>query len=160
MDECEKTLEEWKITRATIIEFDHILSNIRSLDVTATMILFGAGFQYSHDLFIIALMINIAFLLLEIHYHKYLYATAEHARILEDKIGFKLTNKLQLSRNEYKKHKLLKYVSGFMVANIYYIIYFGFIVLSIILFCLQTTLFQNPVIPTIMGQNGTVPLQV
>ena len=138
MDECEKTLEEWKTTRATIIEFDHILSNIRSLDVTATMILFGAGFQYSHELFFIAAIINFTFLLLEIHYHKYLYATAEHAINLESKIDFKLTNKLQSSRNEYKDDKFPKSVFGWMVAHIYYIIYIGFIILSCILLYNQT----------------------
>ena len=62
-----KAFEEWKITRSTIVEFDRILVSIRALDVTATPLLLGAGFHYSHWFFIFAVTINWAFLLLEKH---------------------------------------------------------------------------------------------
>ncbi|KKG82394.1 hypothetical protein DU57_12330 [Methanosarcina mazei] len=131
-----KRFEEWKVVRATIVEFDHILSNIRSLDVTATTILLGAGFQYSNFIFIIVIIFNLAFLLLEIHYHKYLNTVALYAQEIEDEIGFELTKRMSLSRNKYKEHKKLSigYLKGYFIANVYYLIYWGFMILGLYLF--------------------------
>lgn len=139
MDEEEKALEEWKITRSTIVELTHIMSNIRTLDVTATMVLIGAGFEYSYWLFLIAAILNFSFFLLEKHYHNYVYAIAKHAIQLERKFGFKLTDILDSTRNRYKKEKRLsfKFVEGFLIAEVYYTIYVAFTAIGLILFIIK-----------------------
>lgn len=136
MDDEEKNFEEWKITRSTIVEFDKILLQIRALDITVTTVLLGAGFRYSYWLFFFAFTLNIAFFFLEIHYHNYLHSVAMHAIFIENKIGFKLTNVLDSTRNKYKKERKasLNYWGGIIVTNICYIIYFIFMIISIGLF--------------------------
>lgn len=134
-----KAFEEWKITRSTIVEFDRILVSIRALDVTATPLLLGAGFQYSHWFFIFAVTINGAFLLLEKHYHNYLNSVANHAIYLENKIDFNLTKVVNESRNKYKKNRKTspKFWCGLIITYIYYIIYLGFMIVGLILFILS-----------------------
>lgn len=121
------TLEEWKTTRTTIVELDHILSNIRYLTVTVTVLLIGAGFEYSNSaLFVLIILINFIFWLLEIHYHKYLDKMSVHARHLEKKLGFELTTKLHEVRNEYKTKSSVSLLKGSIISNIYHYIYFAF----------------------------------
>jgi hypothetical protein len=121
------TLEEWKVTRTTIVELDHILSNIRYLTVTVTVLLIGAGFEYSNSaLFLLVILINFIFWLLEIHYHKYLDKMSGHARNLEQKLGFELTFKLHEVRNEYKTKSSSSWLKGSVISNIYHYIYFAF----------------------------------
>lgn len=138
MDEETKILEEWKTTRSTIVELDHILSNIRSLDVTATTILFGTGFQFTDVLFLVVIIINVAFWLLEVHYHKYLNQMSSNARNLETKLNFELTKSLHSTRNTYKgiDKMSLKYIKEYLTAHIYHLIYFGFIVLGVVFYLL------------------------
>lgn len=135
----EKAFEEWKVTRSTIVEFDRILLNIRALDVTATTLLLGTGFQYSYWLFLFAVVLNIAFFFLENHYHSYLHAVANHAISIENKIDFNLTKVIDSSRNKYKKERKtsISFWWGLVIANIYYFIYFGFMITGIILFILR-----------------------
>jgi hypothetical protein len=132
----EKAFEEWKVTRSTIVEFDRILLNIRALDVTATTVLLGTGFQYSHWLFLFAVVLNISFFFLESHYHRYLHAVANHAISIENKIGFNLTKVIDSSRNKYKNENKtsMSFWWGLAIANIYYIIYVGFMIIGLILF--------------------------
>ncbi len=135
----EKAFEEWKITRSTIVEFDRILVNIRALNVTATTLLLGTGFQYSHWFFLFAVILNIAFLFLEKHYHNYLNSVANHAISLENKIDFNLTKIIDSARNKYKKERKtsINFWWGLIIANIYYIIYLGFVIIGLILFILR-----------------------
>lgn len=135
----QKAFEEWKITRSTIVEFDRILVSIRALDITATPLLLVAGFQYTHWFFVCAIILNAVFLLLEKHYHNYLNSVAEHAMCLENKIGFNLTNVINLARNEYKQNgkTSVKYWWGLIIAYIYYIMYVGFMIIGAILFILS-----------------------
>jgi hypothetical protein len=135
-------IEEWKVVRSTIVEFDHILSKIRSLDITATMVILGFAFQYSKFIFILVSALNFCLLLLEIHYHKYLNDIANYAKELEDEIGFKLTHKLSLTRDAYKGQNgkdIFAYIIGSIIANVYYLIYIGFIIIGILLFLLGYT---------------------
>ncbi|MCD4731032.1 MAG: hypothetical protein K8R74_10550 [Bacteroidales bacterium] len=126
-------LEEWKVTRTTIIELDYILSKIRYLTVTVTVLLIGAGFEYSNSaLFLLVILINIIFWLLEIHYHKYLDKMSAHARNLENKLDFKLTSKLHEARDEYKTKSPYSQLKGSVISNIYHYIYFAFIFAGLI----------------------------
>jgi hypothetical protein len=136
MEEKLEKIEEWKVVRSTIVEFDHILSNIRSLDITATIVILGFAFQYSSVIFLLASAFNFFLLLLEIHYHKYLHEIADYAIELEEEIGFKLTHKLSSARNEYRNQDGFTYVIGYLIANIYYCIYIGFMIIGLVLFSL------------------------
>jgi hypothetical protein len=127
----ELVLEEWKTTRSTIVELDHMLSNIRSLTVTVTIVLIGVGVEYSSSaLFLLVIFINFIFWLLEIHYHRYLGAMSSHARTLELKLGFELTTKLYDVRNEYKNKPFIFNLKGNVISNIYHYIYFAFMVVG------------------------------
>ncbi len=154
-------IEEWKVVRSTIVEFDHILSNVRSLDITATMVILGFAFQYSKFIFILVSALNFCLLLLEIHYHKYLNEIADYAKKLEDEIGFKLTHHLSSTRDKYKEQigkvtftyitmsimankgqnrkDTFNYIKGSIIANVYYWIYIGFIIVGLLLFLLGYT---------------------
>lgn len=137
--ENQKLFEEWKITRSTIVELDHILLKIRAVDVTATTLLLGTGFEYSYWLFLFAFVLNVAFFSLEKHYHTYLNAVANHAISIENEIGFELTKIMDSSRNQYKKKRKISlgYWLGRINANIYYFIYFGFMITGLFLFFLK-----------------------
>jgi uncharacterized membrane protein len=144
---CRKSLilEEWKLARHTIMEFDHILSKIRYLDVTITAVLFAGGFEYSKDLFFIAMVLNIAFIVLELYYHRFLNTTAEYAIKLEKKLYFKITTNLQTTKYGYRNRKpqlsiycdifpmSVKYLGGCFISHIYYWIYIALILLSMFL---------------------------
>ncbi|PAV12616.1 hypothetical protein ASJ81_06045 [Methanosarcina spelaei] len=78
-ESIQNKIEEWKVVRSTIVEFDHILSNVRSLDITAIIVILGFAFQYSGFVFILVSALNFCLLLLEIHYHKYLNEIAYYA---------------------------------------------------------------------------------
>lgn len=139
-ESVQNKIEEWKVVRSTIVEFDHILSNIRSLDITATIVILGFAFQYSKFIFILVSAFNLCLLLLEIHYHKYLNEIANYAKELEDEIGLKLTHKLSLARDRYKEQDgKIAYITGSIIANVYYWIYIGFIIVGLILFFLSYT---------------------
>jgi hypothetical protein len=136
-ESLQNKIEEWKIVRSTIVEFDHILSNIRSLDITATIVLLGVALKYS-CLFLLVSAFNICLLLLEYHYHKYLNETAKYAMELEDEIGFKLTHKITDARNKYKDQGgKITYILDSFTAKVYYWIYLGFIFFGLFLFLLS-----------------------
>lgn len=128
--------EEWKVVRSTIVEFDNILSKIRYLDITITVVLFGAAFEYSNIIFILIVCLNLCLFFLELHYHKYLNEIANYAKELEKDIGFKLTHKISVARDEYKRQKNLRirYIFGWSVANISYVMYFLFMLIALLLF--------------------------
>lgn len=145
MEEKLEKIEEWKVVRSTIVEFDHILSNIRSLDITATIVILGFAFQYSKYIFLLATAFNLFLLLLETHYHKYLNEVANYAKELEDEIGFKLTHKLSSARNKYTEQGGFTHLKGYIIANIYYLIYILFMIIGISLFFLSYTGFITSV---------------
>jgi hypothetical protein len=146
MEEKLEKIEEWKVVRSTIVEFDHILSNIRSLDITATIVILGFAFQYSRLIFLLVSAFNFCLLLLEIHYHKYLNEIANYAKELEEEIGFKLTHKLSSARNKYKEQDgKVTHIIGSVIANVYYWIYVGFIIVGLLLFILSYTGFITSV---------------
>lgn len=123
-ESLENKIEEWKVVRSTVVEFDHILSNIRSLDITVTTVLLGAAFEYSDFIFLLVPPFNICLLFLEYHYHIYLNEIANYAKELEEAIDFKLTIKLSSARDKYKEEDgKIAYVKGYFVANVYYWIY-------------------------------------
>lgn len=141
-ESVQNKIEEWKVVRSTIVEFDHILSNVRSLDITATIVILGFAFQYSGFVFVLVSALNFCLLLLEIHYHKYLNEIAYYAKDLEDEIGFKLTHKLSSARDRYKgqnREVTFTYMIGSIIANVYYWIYIGFIIAGLLLFLLSYT---------------------
>lgn len=144
-ESVQNKIEEWKVVRSTIVEFDKILSNIRSLDITATIVILGFAFQYSKFIFILVSAFNFCLLLLEIHYHNYLNDTANYAIELEEEIGFKLTHKLSSVRNKYKEQDGITYIKGSIIANVYFWIYIGFIIVGILLFCLSYAGYIIPV---------------
>jgi len=134
-DSIECKFEEWKVVRSTIVEFDNILSKIRYLDVTVTVVLFGAALEYSNIIFVLIAGLNLCLFLLELHYHKYLNEIARYAKELEEDIGFKLTHKISAARDKYKSQKSLGiYLLGFIVANISYIMYLLFMFIALLLF--------------------------
>ena len=62
-----------------------------------------------------------------------------HGMHLEKEIGFNLTNVIYSTRNKYKDYKKtsLSYLWGLIIANVFYIIYLGFITTGLILFILK-----------------------
>jgi hypothetical protein len=64
--------------------------------------------------------------------------TIKYAMELEDEIGFKLTHKITSACNRYKEQGgMHTYIMGSMIANIYYWIYRGFIIIGLLLYLIS-----------------------
>ncbi|MGB3908772.1 MAG: hypothetical protein WBL02_10140 [Methanomethylovorans sp.] len=134
MSDAESKIEEWKMVRSTIVEFDNILLQLRTVDVTASIVMLGAGFEYSRWLLVLVSLLNFVFWLLEWHYHLYLNSLADHAISLESEIGFNLTHILKSTRDSYKNKSNIKKIRGYLVSNGYHFVYLIFIIVGLYLF--------------------------
>ena len=118
-------IQEWDVVRRTLEHFDNKLTNLHTIGLTVTFILYGLYFQTkSYYIGMFIAFFNGVLILEERFTRDYLHIASEIARNIEQKYAFAhpaLTEALHKQSRE----------AGFVSRNAFFILYISFVVIGL-----------------------------